>query len=272
MNPVTNALRRVREDIPVEILEKTFIDLKQCTVASMQGIKSVVSLDQLIREKIVDARVRVDCNLVGGQEHTIPLQGIVPTSIDVFNLIYTIPKDKTMGKSITSVTSVSFGGSVVLGGFNQPMMQQSTGQQTINSVMSSSLPPPTVSTANCQLIDENVVLITDVIAVPRNLYLRCWIENDYNFNNIKPTSYENFADLVILATKAYIYNKSIVTMDKAYIYAGGELGRYAEVVNSYSEANVEYKEKLIVWRRVSLMNDNNACRRMVRRLVGGGWY
>ncbi len=268
-NPVTNSLRRVKEEIPKEILEKTFMATRYAP--SIPGSPSVISLDQCIREKIIDARVRVDCNLKSGQEHTIPLEGLTPRFVDSFNVIYSIPKTLTMGKSISTILSVGFGNPILLNGYNQQFTQASTGQQQLHSLLSSALTPPVVSTANAHIIEENTVLVSDVISVPRNLFLRCWLENDYNFNNIKPGSYEAFADLVILATKAYIYNNSVVTMDKAYIYAGGELGRYAEIVNSFSEANENYKTALIKWAKVAIMNDNIAMRRLVRRTIGGGW-
>lgn len=269
MNPVTNALRRVRESIPPEILEKTF----NANIRSYDQYKPslLVSIDKRIRERIIDSRVRVDCNLMGGQEITVPLDGLSPRMIDLFNFVYQIPKTLTQGKSITSVLSVSFGG-MTLNGYSglNPNYSAGTADNVMN-VLNSAKPVPVVSTANAQLIEENTVLISDTIAVPRNLYLRCWVENDYEFTNIKPPSYECFARLVIFATKAYIYNNTLIAMDKAFIYAGGELGRYAEVVDSYSDADQNYQDELKRWRRVAMLNNHIAHRRMTRRLLGGGW-
>lgn len=269
MNPVTNALRRIKECIPPEILEKTF----NANIKSYEIYKPslLISLDQRIRERIIDKRVRVDCNLVGGQEITVPLDTLSPRAIDLFNLVYNIPKTLTQGKSITSVLSCSFGG-LTLGGYSglNPNYSAGTADNAMN-VLNSAKPVPVVSTANVQLIEENTVLISDTISVPRNMYLRCWVENDHEFTNIKPPSYERFAQLAVLATKAFIYNTTIIAMDKAFIYAGGELGRYAEIVNGYSDAEQNYQDELVRWRKVAMLNNHVAHRRMVRRLLGGGW-
>lgn len=264
MNPITYSLDRLHYAIPREILEKTFIsNINHRTLIP-------VSLDARIRELVIEPRVLVDCNLVAGTEMYFPLIQVPREIVDMFNYVYRIPKFMTQGRRITQALSVSFGEGAVLAGSNLAPSNGNALLDATSGVLNSALPIPLVSTAQCQLIGENTVLINDNMALPNNIYLRCWVENDESFNHIQPASYPAFSKLVELAVKAYIYINSLVIMDKAYIFAGAELGRYKEIVDSYADANEMYEthrdEK---WRKTAFMNDYQAHTRQLRRTLGG---
>lgn len=267
MNPIQYSLQQCRFEIPPEILEYVFVTRQD---KERRYKPTPISIDAKIRELVIEPRVLVDCNLVGGTEVAIPLANCPKEVIDPFQAIYRIPKNLTNGRTITRALSVSFGEGAIVGMSN---LQPTYGNNLLDAaagVLNSHLAIPQVSTANCQLIDENTVLIMDNFAIPMNAYLRCWLENDSNFNHIQPTSYDAFATLVILAVKAYIYNTMQIHMDRALIHAGGELGRFKEIVDEYSDANEMYRTHLRqVWRRVAYLNDFQAHRRHLQRLMGG---
>ena len=85
-NPISYSIAFIKRVIPVEILQKTFIAFEN------YNARLPVSMDSIIRTKIIEERVMVDCNLVGGTEATIPLLGLPQNRIDAFNVFYTIPK------------------------------------------------------------------------------------------------------------------------------------------------------------------------------------
>jgi hypothetical protein len=266
MNPVTYALQHIRWTIPADILQKTFL-----TTNNRFGTVAPISLDARIRSEVIESRVLQDCNLVGGTEVWIALERCPIQVVDDYVRVYRIPKSMTQNRTITSALSVSYGEGAIAGITSAYGSGGSALVDAAASVMASVSPIPVVASAYVSLIGENTVMIQDNIALPVNLYLRCWVENDANLNHIKPTSYIQFAKLVEYAVKAYVYINNQIPMDRAYIHAGAELGRFKDVVDSYSDANENYQTYLNeVWRRVALLNDPIASQRHLKMLLGGG--
>lgn len=267
MNPVTKALQELGYRIPRAILEKTFLsNLKPFSLMP-------TSLDARIRETVIEPRVMVDCNLMGGTETAIPLATVPRQQIDTFTYVYRIPKTLTQGRTITRAISISYGQTGILGtSSNIPMQGTSPLMDAAAGLMLSQAPIPMVSTAQCQLIGENTVMVIDTTAIPQDIFLRCWLENDSNFNHIAPTSYQNFAKLVELAVKSYVYNHNQIPMDRAYIQGGYELGQFKSIVDGYADAEENYQTYLNeVWRKVAVLNDFHGRRRHISQVTGGNW-
>ena len=266
MNPITYALKQINFAIPKDILQKVFIS----NVNYNQRLP--VSLDSIIREKVIEDRVMVDVNVVGGTETFISLSDLPREFLDPFTAIYRIPKYMTQGRTITRALSVSFGEGAIMGASNIAPTQGNALLDSAAGVLNSNLPIPIVSTAQVTLVNENTVMIADNMALPVNIYLRCWLENDSNLNHIQPTSYPDFGKMCVLATKAYVYVNSQIPMDRAYIFAGNELGRFKEIIDGYSDANDQYDTFVReVWRKVAVLNDYMAHRRHAMRILGGVW-
>lgn len=263
MNPVTYALEQVRFQIPLAILEKTFISNID------RRVLAPLSLNTRIREAVIDARVIPDCNLVGGTQAFISLLNLPVRYIDNFTYVYTIPKDRTQGRRISRALSISYGQGSVMGSTNLGQTNSSPMLDAAAGVMQAQQPLPPVATAYCQMIGENVVMITDNAGLPPDIWLRCWLENDENLNHIQPTSYGEFAKLVVFAVKAYIYVNNQIPMDRAYIMAGAELGAYKNTVDGYSDANQNYEDQKIVWQKVAHFNDFEASNRYHKAISGG---
>jgi hypothetical protein len=264
MNPISYALAQLDYTIPREIMEKVFIS------NIWNKSKSPLSLHARIREEVIEKRVLTDCNLMHGTEAAIPLAGVPKEQIDMFMWVYRVPKFMTQNRTITRALSVSFGEGAIIGATNMAPSQGNAMLDAAAGLLNSSLPIPIIASANCQVIGENVILIQDNMALPVNIYLRCWLENDQNMNHIQPASYPQFAKLVEYAVKAHIWVKCQIPMDRAFIFSGSELGRFGSIIESYAEANDMYAtHRDEVWVRVAHMNDKIAHTRALKRTLGG---
>lgn len=266
MSPVQKAIADVKFKIPAEILSETFIRTEFGGRTMLP-----VTVDAMIREKIVDARVAMDVNLTGGTEVLVPLDGVPTENIDLYNIVYRIPKSLTEGKRISRVVSLGLGGGIGLvaanvgnsGGVSEVW---NTGMQVLNAASNI----PQISTARCRLIGENTVLITEANAMFANAYLRCYVEHDTDFSQLRSTTYPAFSKLVELATKAYVYNTLIIRMGESKISSGFELGRFREIVDGYADANELYDTYMEeTWRRVAIMDDQRSHERHISMLIGG---
>lgn len=264
MNLIQKSLDEVRYNIPREILDLVFIEQEH------RNSRLPVSVDTMIRQKVIDARVKPDCNIVGGVETTIELVNVVPEYLDIYRVVYRIPKRLTQGKSIGSVLSVGFGVGGVMASTTMSSPGQSPLMDAANGVLQSHLPIPMVSTAAVSLIGENTVLVEDNMALPVNLFLRCILDNDEELTHISQRSMLKFTQLVVLATKAYIFNNSAIRLDIGYVQGGQTIGRLREIIDGYADANELYYDYLQnTWAKVAFLNDPQQKMRHLRSLVGG---
>jgi len=270
MSAITKALQEIRFSIPEPILRAAFIDNYYWS-----GVPQ--SLDDAIMQKVIGPRVMVDANLVGGAFAMIPLANVPTQQVDLYSLIYHIPKELTQGRSILSALSVSYmpasgswsDGSSGYGLTNVGSVSNlaSAMQRVSDSV--SNLPP--ISNAYVDLIGENTILIRNQARITQSYILRCILNNDENLNNISPRSWPAFAKLCVLAVKAYIYNELLIKMDQAYLQGGQELGAFKSYVDNLSDANDMYLTHLReVWMVTATMNDVNAHTRLIKLMINPG--
>ena len=266
MNPITYALSQVKFNIPMEILKKTFITNHGL------GLVPNINLDARIRDLVIDARVMVDCNLTGGQEIIVPLDKCPKETQDLYNIVYRIPKSMTQNRRITTALSVSYGSAMAYS-HNMYMGRDSSSLMgNMASLVASASAIPDVSTAQVKIIDENVILLTNTTIIPLNLYLRCRIENESQFNNLQTSYYTEFAELVVWAVKAYIYVNNRIPMNRGYVEGGFEIGAYKEEIDSYADANENYLTLLKAnWRKIAVMNDPESHNRFLSAIIGGAW-
>lgn len=267
MNPIEKAIAEVKFAIPAEILHAAFIKREFGRVARATNI------DTLIRERVIEARVLPDCDLTGGEQTLIPLDGLVGDYVDYSTVVYRIPKDRTQNRSITRVLSIGMGAGY--GNTGNPVATYLGGSQmqgAAQGVMQAQMDIPVVSTANLKLVAENTIMIFDQPQLPASMYLRCYLENDRQMSQLPPTAYHKFCRLVELATKAYIRNQLVIAMGEAHLSGGMELGGFREIVDSYADANELYQTYLEeTWRKVAFLADPLTKMRHVRQTAGGRW-
>lgn len=270
MSAIQTAIRHVKSVIPKEVLEIAFGYINN------NRYKTTVSVDSRIKSTVIDEKVLPDCNIVGGTEITVSMNGLSYEELDSGLYAYRIPKNLTQGRAITSVLSVSFanlnayqGNSMGVTGYGQ---QRDLVQGAAMGYLQTLAPISYTSEARVSLIGDNVVVVESQIVPGGNLYLRCMIENDYNLSNINRKSWFKFSQLVEFATKSWIYTNTIVAIDRAYVDGGADIGSIKDIIDGYSDAEENYKEFLEKnWSIVSILNDPEQHERFVRITSGGRW-
>lgn len=271
MNAIQKALKDIRTNIPKEILERTFLTQNMSAFGGRHNFQPL-SLDQRIREAVIDGIVLPDCHLVGGTEVTIPLTSVQPEYLNSYNLIYRIPKHLTQQRSIMRVLHITFGDGGIAGAMNLGVHGRSELLSKAQGLISTRSSIPVVSTANIELIGENTVLVRDNVTMPGNPYLRCVVENDAELAGFLPAAVIAFGRLCVLACKGYIYNNINISMDQAQLSGGVALGRFREVVDGYSDAMEQYQTMFEErWRKIALLADPEAHKRHLGMLTGGRW-
>lgn len=265
MNPIDKAIQDVIARIPRAILNEAFLKPRGF-IGVMQY--TPVSLDYRIREEVLDARVIPDCNLVGGTEETISLQGLQPEFLEDYKAVWRIPLGRTNNRRITRVYSIIFGEGGAPTNASLYSQGHSVVQEATQGLMEAHIPIPQVSNADVTLIGENTVMARMHFPYSPNLYMRVQLEADSEFSHLKPGSIPVFSKLVEYATKAYIYNTLILELDQGMISGGYSLGRFMSIIEDYADAEELYQEHYNErWRKVSVFSDDQAYKRHLKRLV-----
>lgn len=275
MDAIRNAIRNLKFVVPRAVLEKTFLN-RNVSWRQQQN----VDLDAQILNLVIRPRVLVDCDIVGGTQVTIPLEGLEFQTTETGSTVVRIPKSRSNGRSIVSVLHVSYMTATTMANIATTFGSTGTGlynptehtalMQATAGVLNSHDRIPLTSTANVRLIGENVVLIRDAFSPTQTCFLRCMLANEENLNNIQIRSHVHFAKLVEYAVKAYIYNEMVMEIGQAELAGGAELGVFKMITDSYSDAEQNYSDYLRdVWQKVAFMNDQETHYRFTKMLVGG---
>lgn len=271
MNAIQYALNQVRHEIPMQILDLAFgynsVAPRQTTWHQPSDNQSI---DATIRDRVIEGRVNLDCNLFGGTEVAIDLTTIPYESPSPELRIFRIPYDRTAGLRIVSVRHLTYMNFHGISGYVHGRGDaRLTALQTLYAAASTM---PIVSTANCQLMGDNVVVVRDdMMHTTNQLTLVCLVENDAGMTNINPGLFPLYSQMVSLAVKAYIYINLDIQMDRGYLVGGMNLGRIREVVDSYSDANEMYSEILRTrWQRASFTNDRPRMNSFIKSMIGRG--
>lgn len=267
MGPLAHAINDLKFRVNPEILRKAFIK------RDYHSRKIPLSIDDAIMSAVIRPRVFVDCNLIGGIEDLIPLTSAVDRElIDNVTTVFSIPKSLTQGRSIMSVLNLTYADptSMLSQYGTSAQCGSSAFLQGANAVASSFAEVPNVSNARLRLIGENVVMVENSVIPGGALALRCILANDENLSNISIRNYRNFAKMVELAVKSYIYNEYVITMDSGEMQGGVTLGRFKEIIDSYSDAEEMYQTYLTEkMGKIFVMNDQTSMTRYMQRLIGG---
>lgn len=265
MGPLNYAVQQMHFRIPRRLLELVFVERTKRWRAAGGNI------DEAIRNQVIRPRVLVDCDLHGGTEHWVGLETVPYERTDDYTSVYRIPKSLTQNRSIIAALNVTFTDALrsnaygAVGG-----MDASTQLQAAQAVMDAHGVIPQTSTAQVQLIGENVVMVRDSMVLPPNVYLRCILANDENLAHLQLRSYPYFVKLCELAVKAFIYNKIVIEVDIGEIQGGQVIGKIKEILDSYADAEQQYEEYMTTtFQKVLFMNDQTSVDRFQKLLIGG---
>lgn len=272
MHAPTYMLHRIRREIPVEVLTEAFVPVRYNAERRRyyKDHSTPLALDSAIRKLIIDGWVSMDLNLATGQEVYIRLAGLPYEMIDVWNIVYRIPKTLTDGRSITATYSISYGDGFSTNSYRANMNRSSPLLEAAGGMLLSNLPLPAVSTAYVTLVEENTVLISDINILPPEMYLRCRLSHEPDFKNIRAPYLPHLGELAVLAAKAYCYTNLLIPMDEGEQKGGKPINRFREVVDSFADASTLYKEYLsTTMKKVGYLNDPETMKRIWKMTVGG---
>lgn len=263
MNPITYALERLRFVIPEPILQRAFID------RHLNDCMQFVSLETLIKEQVIDRRVMVDIDLLGGTEAFIPLSPPVNAHhTDPYTVVYQIPAEVVQNRNIVQVYSIHF----ALIGYQNAGMAMSYTETPLasatRSVLDSAMQTPPAATSYLNLIAPNTVMARFIYMPYPSAFMRLRLGSDESLSHIRPQMFQTFGDLVAAAVKSYIYMKLPILIDESQLHGGQALGTFREIVERYGDEEEEYQRLLKRWRKQSVMNDPEANRRHIRTIVG----
>lgn len=263
MNPILYALKRIKQDIPSQLLELAY------TEPAAQMFAIPVSVDSLIKDRVLIDRVLLDCNLVGGAEVVIALSSAVHEKVEPGVHVYRVPKQLTQNRIILSALSIAFSTE----GYGHVNHQFGAQDEILNAAkqqLASNMSVQMISDARVSVIGENVIMAEHADSFLGRAFLRCIIENDANMNHLNPRSWDNFATLCSLAVKADIYVNNIVKLNMGYVIGGSEIGEYKNIIDGYSDANETYRDFLkTTWQKTAVFNDPEMRDRLIRITSGG---
>lgn len=255
MNAIEHALNRLKfSDIPSRILEDGFK-----TKETRYGRRRK-SIDAEIRDKIIDELIKPDLESIGGVMIQVELSGLPYDKLEDYSRIYTIPHNRTLGREIVMASRVALN---VTSNYAERVPGQSTQaftvspfERSIQSVISSHRPIPNITNAEVEILGNNVVKINDYQNFSVDITLECRVGYSPDMIEIKKPYYQDFAELLNVATKAYLYRELSIDIDRARLEGGRELGRYKDFVDQWSEHYQMYQDLLdSKWHKILLLND-----------------
>jgi len=272
MDPVQVAIMRVKAEVPRDLLDQAFMPKRYDPTRRDRYFDNVstTSIDEQIRLHVIEGRVAVDVNLVGGTEMYLPLMMAELEMVDGWNMVYRFPREATGGRRIISAHELNYGyttGSWAGGGITPSNTNNmlSIARQIIRSTSG----VQSVGSSYVQLVGINTILVNDMNQIIGDAVLRCTLAHEPNFNDIKPAYYHNFSQLVVYAAKAHIHNTLVVDMDEGQIRAGMSLGRIREITDQYADSNQLYYDYLsTTWTKIALLNDTEKYRKVLKLSLG----
>ena len=259
MDAISKALIDIKFAIPREVLDLAFIKRHQYYTAEF------ISVDKLIMNNVIEAKILPDLNVVRGQEISIDLSEceMMTVSPDAFRIetVIKVPPRILNGRNIISPLQISLEYGPTNSGGNSYITQ--IAEAAVNSKSA----PTGFTTTDLELIGNNTILVHENVPLVIG-YLSVMIENDKNMNNLNPSYYNTFGDLCILATKAYIYNTLVVDLNKGLIIGGRELSVIKDIIDGYSSAYEDYRTMLKeIMGKILFMNDDKSYSKFIQMSV-----
>lgn len=262
-NPITFAINKIKFAIPRQILEKAFIS------NGRHRYRESRSLESFIREHVIENRVAVDIELLGSTFIQLPVKPSWISNQGNGEYLIRVPMSATQGRVITRITSVELGHGNTGSLGTYPSYSPGATLNATKKVLDSALPTPMTGTPHVELLDNNVIYVTDILFGSFNLYINCYLSADENFNNLPKPAWLTFAKLCELACKAYIWTELTINIDRAQLDGGQELGSFADIVNDYRDAHEQYEEFFKDrWKKTAIMADPKSKQRFIRSLIG----
>jgi len=243
-NACESALRTIYHSIPGELLNLAF-----------RPEDYQVTLDKRIIDVVIAGRVLSDTNTYAGKVKRIRLdqswlENVNDSTMDTFGSsgVYRIPPSAREGREITQVVDLTYPEGLSNSGMGFPTFFDDNYGNSLANLASAAIQSRTHSRAYLSptpvLQSGNLIRVNPPGAYISDWVLHCRLGYDSEFTNISASSVMPLTDLIVCATKAYIYTTMIVKIDYVYLDSGSEVGVIKSLVESYVDENEKYRDLL----------------------------
>lgn len=244
----------VNGDIPSRILRDAF----QSKDSRLR--RDPRTVEEHIRERVWNSRVRQDLNKAGGRLVDINLVGLPSQTLSNYERIYRVPLHLTNNARIISIHKVTLNVTSNFAerapGQTPNSMWYSPVEQNVRRIIAGNRPLPQISTSQVEVLDGNVLKIRDFQNFRVDVTITCKCEINDDFSSLREAYHLDLAELMEAATKAYIYRQLDLEVDQAKLDGGRELSKYREYLDSYRDAQQTYKDLLNTkWYKILILAD-----------------
>lgn len=265
VDPVTYTIKKIMQEIPLEILELAFLRTDRWGTGTTLGGFDQRDVVPHIRLKIIEDILLDDIGLTGAKEMIVPINQTEIRAITDLTWSIDVPYSATGGRPITQFLGIYIMDRDVANSRTFPWLGTNQTVSGAASIMNSHNAIPMIMSDNGHVFPGNRIVIVDSQIVRESGMLRVKVASDMNLSHINPGAFPRLSELGILATKAYIYRVTRVPLNRGQIEAGYELSVIKEIIDEYRDAGESYRELLREkWHRIRQMNDRTAKRRVTR--------
>lgn len=273
MNAVSYAMNKIKHSIPREIL---FLLFKQENAQFSNSFwdtninNTKESVESLIKKNVIYDRVNVDCNLVGANEVIIPLDDVPYKTVQTGERIYKIPDEYLGGKAIVSALSLYniTGHHYTITGSEQFSGNGGGILSRMDRLYKNLGKIPKVTNADTAVINDTTVAANVGYGMHNRLAIMVLLGGDVDMSHLKGKALPVYSNLVVLATKAYIYNQLVIDINGGVMINGINNSKIQEIVDNYSDANQSYDEYYNEnWGVTVMTNDSKRMMRYVNSMT-----
>ena len=244
-NAIDLALNTITHEIPPDVLKYAF--------ANREPEERTWSVQQMVLDKVIQDRVLKDMNIHGGKIKRIVLlpQYKEEMKYDIHDgymhtgpfSLFRIPPDEREGLPIVEVHGLTYRGNYAgyvpnANGWAGGVNLNTLGQAVLDSHTFASSPPK----PNVELLSGDLVRLMPSQHSQIMWVMSCRLAYDKEFTNLNTSALETFQDLCLEATKSWIYNNTIIALDKGYVESGYEIGEMKRTIDTYADSKQRYRE------------------------------
>lgn len=253
MNCVDYAINRVMSsDVDPYLLDLAFTQLNGNFTGNWYNMVGAHTLEANLRDKVIHRTVLPACNVNGGTTEFIDLSGSRITDKGNSVIEVNVPDILTGGRKIVSVNEIYLGtmssatGALGVGYTSDMTCGQGVISDATQSLVDTLTPNRSMNLTftNVRMTGNNCFAIFGMNTSGYTLTAKVIMEYDEGLSSISTRHYEYFAELVELATKAYIYRTCRRPTGEAVMRSGVPLEDIREDINEYRDSWNLYKEYL----------------------------
>jgi hypothetical protein len=253
MNCVDYAINRVlNSDIDDYLFDLAFKNVNSNYTGNWYNLVNQTTVEQGIREKVIHRTVLPACNVNGGKTEFIDLSSSKMMDLGNGVVEVNVPDTSTGGRKIISVTEIYLGSMASSAGMlGMGMNQEGTcGQGSVSDMMAGlvdnlspnrSMP---ITYTNISMKGNNCFSIFGLNSGTYSMSAKCILEFDDGLSSISTRHYEQFAQLVEFAVKAFIYRTCKRPTQEAIMRHGVTLDGVKDDIMEFRSAWDDYKEYL----------------------------